>query len=83
VTSVYSRIGRVVAAAVIATTGAGLALGWLLRRRPAPLPVVRCPIHGVAYDAELETCPECSKTAVGVEARNPATQPSETRGGVR
>jgi hypothetical protein len=83
VTNVYSRIGRVVTAAVIATTGASLALGWLLRRRPAPLPVVRCPIHGVAYDAELETCPECSKTAVGVEASNPATQPSETRGGVR
>src|SRR5215475_8724157 len=39
VTSVYSQIGRVVTATVIATAGAGLALGWLLRRRPKPVPV--------------------------------------------
>jgi hypothetical protein len=28
--------------------------------------VVRCPIHGIAYDTERETCPECAK---GVPAR--------------
>jgi hypothetical protein len=69
-----------VTAAVIATAGAGLALGWLRRHRPAPIPVVRCPIHGIAYDAELETCPDCAKTSAG-----PATtQPFETtKGGLR
>jgi hypothetical protein len=75
---VFSRIGRVVTAAVIATAGAGLVLGWLLRRRPVPIPVVRCPIHGIAYDAELETCPDCAKTAAGIEAKDPTTQPFET-----
>ena len=42
----------------------GLALGLLLLggRRSAPLPVARCPIHGIAYDAELEMCPDCAKT---------------------
>ena len=23
--------------------------------------IVRCPIHGIAYDEELEDCPECAK----------------------
>ena len=23
--------------------------------------VMRCPIHGVAYDSEREVCPECAK----------------------
>jgi hypothetical protein len=23
--------------------------------------IVRCPIHGIAYDEELEGCPECAK----------------------
>lgn len=27
------------------------------------LQVVRCPIHGIAYDAQLEVCPECAKPA--------------------
>ena len=62
VTTTYARIGRVVTAAVIATSCAALALGWIYRRRPEPLPVVRCPIHGIAYDAELEVCPDCAKT---------------------
>lgn len=26
-------------------------------------PIVRCPIHGIAYDEELEGCPECAKGA--------------------
>jgi hypothetical protein len=85
VTSVYSQIGRVVTAAVIATAGASLALGWLLRRRPAPVPVVRCPIHGIAFDAELEICPDCSKTqsVTTAEPSNPTVQPFETMGGAR
>jgi hypothetical protein len=58
----FAASGRVAAAAVLAM--AGLGLGLLLRaaRRPAPLPVARCPIHGIAYDAELEICPDCAKT---------------------
>jgi len=23
--------------------------------------IVRCPIHGIAYDEEREACPECAK----------------------
>ncbi|HSE04202.1 MAG TPA: hypothetical protein VLK35_08650 [Methylomirabilota bacterium] len=44
---------------------AGLGLGFLLLggRRAAPIPMARCPIHGIAYDAELEICPDCAKTA--------------------
>jgi hypothetical protein len=58
----HAAPGRVVAAVVLAM--AGLGLGLLLRggRRAVPLPVVRCPIHGIAYDAELEVCPDCAKT---------------------
>jgi len=62
VMTAYARIGRVVTAAVIATSCATLALGWLRRRRPEPIPVVRCPIHGIAYDTELDICPERAKT---------------------
>ena len=58
--------GRVVAAVVLAMGGLGLGLLLLGGRRSTPLPVVRCPIHGIAYDAELEVCPDCAKTdAVG------------------
>src|SRR2546425_13192475 len=31
--------------------------------REPPLDIVRCPIHGIAYDDELEQCPECAKGA--------------------
>ncbi len=31
-------------------------------RRPGRPFVTRCPIHGVAYDGELEMCPECAKS---------------------
>jgi len=82
---VYSLIGRAVTAAVLATTAAGLAVAWARRRRPAPVPVVRCPIHGIAYDAELELCPECSKTPATRETdpKLPGSQPFETMGGMR
>lgn len=32
-------------------------------RLVSDLQVVRCPIHGIAYDAHLEVCPECAKPA--------------------
>jgi hypothetical protein len=32
-------------------------------RAVSDLQVVRCPIHGIAYDAQLEVCPECAKPA--------------------
>jgi len=54
--------GRVAAAVVLAMGGLGLSLLLLGGRRATPLPVVRCPIHGIAYDAELEVCPDCAKT---------------------
>ncbi|HME93904.1 MAG TPA: hypothetical protein VKN16_06780 [Methylomirabilota bacterium] len=81
----YSLIGRAVTAAVLATTAAGLAVAWARRRRPAPVPVVRCPIHGIAYDAELELCPECAKTPATRETdpKLPGSQPFETMGGMR
>ena len=42
------------------------------RNRPPPVPVVRCPIHGIAYDTELEICPDCAKTqpAAGPETHH-------------
>jgi hypothetical protein len=61
--------GRIILAAVIAA--AALALGvWVTRSRRAGhervraggrLDIVRCPVHGIAYDAELEECTECAK----------------------
>jgi hypothetical protein len=59
----YAASGRVVAAAVVLAT-AGLGVGLLLRsgRRSTPLRIARCPIHGIAYDAVLEVCPDCAKT---------------------
>lgn len=31
-------------------------------RRPGGPAVTRCPIHGVAYDVNIEMCPECAKS---------------------
>jgi len=31
------------------------------RRGLLAMAIVRCPIHGIAYDEELEDCPECAK----------------------
>jgi hypothetical protein len=58
----YAAPGRI--AAVVALAAGAVGLGLLLRggRRSDPLPVARCPIHGIAYDAELEVCPDCTKT---------------------
>ena len=47
---------------VLAMAGLGLGLLRLGGRRATPLPVARCPIHGIAFDAELEVCPDCAKT---------------------
>ncbi|HKW90552.1 MAG TPA: hypothetical protein VJX92_01560 [Methylomirabilota bacterium] len=59
--------------ALLAVTGLLLGLGWSRARRgPVPIPVMRCPIHGIAYDTELEICPECAKTAAaGGQPRTP------------
>jgi len=54
--------GRVAASVVLAMMGLGLGLLLMGSRRSPPLPVARCPIHGIAYDAELEVCPDCAKT---------------------
>lgn len=59
--------GRVAAVVVLAVAGLGLGLLWRGNRRSAPIPVARCPIHGIAYDAELEICPDCAKTAAAGE----------------
>ena len=61
--------GRVAAAAVVAAAGLGLALLWLSGRRPAAAPIVRCPIHGIAYDTELEVCPDCARTSEALKGR--------------
>jgi hypothetical protein len=57
--SAVSRRGAVAVAASAVALGLGLL--WLAGRRPAPVAVVQCPIHGIAYDAELEVCPDCVK----------------------
>jgi hypothetical protein len=81
----YAQVGRVVTAAVLATAGAALMAGLLFRRRPTPVPVVRCPIHGIAYDTELEICPECAKTQTATGPAGPETHhlETETTGGAR
>ena len=33
---------------------------------------MRCPIHGIAYDEELEQCPECAKGAAGANTTSAA-----------
>ena len=59
----YAASGRIAAAVVLAMGGLGLGLLLLgSRRSTPPIPVARCPIHGIAYDAELEICPDCAKT---------------------
>lgn len=58
----YAASGRVAAAVVLAMGGLASSLLLLGGRRPTPIPVARCPIHGIAYDAELEVCPDCAKT---------------------
>lgn len=55
-------VNRVVAAGVLAAVGVGLGLLWRSGNRTAAPPVVRCPIHGIAYDTELEICPDCART---------------------
>ncbi len=45
-----------------------VALGW------------GCPIHGIAYDAELEVCPDCAKVD---GATGSGTLPTAEKGGVR
>ena len=57
-----SASGMAAAAGVLAMALLGLGLLRRGRQRPAALPVARCPIHGIAYDAELEICPDCAKT---------------------
>jgi hypothetical protein len=61
--------GRVAATAVVAAAGLGLGLLWLAGRRPAAAPIVRCPIHGIAYDTELEVCPDCARTSEALKGR--------------
>jgi hypothetical protein len=58
----YAASGRIAAAVLLAMGGLGLGLLLLGSRRSTPIPVARCPIHGIAYDAELEICPDCAKT---------------------
>lgn len=61
--------GQIATAAVLAAVGLGLGLLWLSGRRPTAVPVVRCPIHGIAYDTELEVCPDCARTSEALKGR--------------
>lgn len=61
--------GRIAAAAILAVAGLGLGLTWLSGRRPTAVPVVRCPIHGIAYDTELEICPDCARISEAPRGR--------------
>ena len=69
-----ARIGL---AAALGAAVVGVVL-WLARtgqdridhtRAGGHLNIVRCPEHGIAYDAELEECTECAKTAPAHAAR--------------
>jgi hypothetical protein len=61
----------------LALVGGALAgLWWGGRRGPHPEParagglhIVQCPIHGIAYDLELEACPECAKSVAPPSGR--------------
>jgi hypothetical protein len=71
VTTSWAQVGRGLAV-VVPAVGAALGLLWRYGRRPAPVPaVVRCPIHGVAYDSELEMCPSCAKTETAARQDQP------------
>jgi len=61
--------GQIATAAVLAAVGLGLGLLWLSGRGPTAVPVVRCPIHGIAYDTELEVCPDCARTSEALKGR--------------
>jgi len=75
-----SALSRRVAGAVAASAAAlGLGLLWLTGRRPVAIAVVRCPIHGIAYDAELEICPDCVKVDGAIGSGTLA--PTEKGGG--
>jgi hypothetical protein len=84
VTTRLEQVGRVLAV-VIPAVGIALGLLWRYGRRPAPVPlVVRCPIHGVAYDSELEMCPSCAKTETAARQDQPRLEAQfETTGGAR
>ena len=60
--SVSRPVNRMIATAVLAAVGVGLGLLWRSGAQSAAPPVVRCPIHGIAYDADLEICPDCART---------------------
>jgi len=63
-----SRLARLAPALTFAS-GVTLVLWWRrwLGQRPEPthagglFRIVRCGIHGFAYDSELEACPECAR----------------------
>jgi hypothetical protein len=69
--SASAPAGRIAAAAILTVAGLGVGLMWLSGRRPTAIPVVRCPIHGIAYDTELEICPDCARTGEAPKGRKP------------
>ncbi len=76
----YARSRRVAGVAAAATVALGWGLRWLSRHRPAPVAMVRCPIHRIAYDAELQVCPGCAKVD---GATGSGTLPTAEKGGAR
>ena len=64
-------VNRMVAAAVLAAVGVGLGLLWRSGTPSAAPPVVRCPIHGIAYDADLEICPDGARTSEAPRGSTP------------
>ena len=63
---------RIAVAATLAAAVVGAAV-WLARagrgqgvtRAGGQMNIVRCPVHGISYDAELEECTECAKAGGG------------------
>ena len=82
---------RVAVGAALGAAVVGIVM-WLARaghprfdrtRAGGQLNIVRCPEHGIAYDAELEECTECAKAAPSASARPRHLSPVPSAAGPR
>lgn len=56
-----SWLAALLAGGVLLVTGVYRLRQRRLPSEPGGLIIVRCPLHGIAHDAERETCPSCAK----------------------
>lgn len=64
-----ARGWRLVLVLALGALAAGIMAGRPPPRMPSGPPggsrITRCPVHGIAYDEELEQCPACAAGAPG------------------